>query len=639
MVSTDLLVVLVPLLPLLSYGIVALNVRRISNSSAAILSCGSVLVSFIISIWLFIFLLQLPEDMRTVSVDLFNWIQVGNFSAGISFLVDPLTSVFLLIITGVGFLIHVYSIGYMHDDPAYNRFFSYLNLFVFFMLLLVMGSNYLLVFVGWEGVGLCSYLLIGFWFKNQDYNNAANKAFIMNRVGDLGLILGVILIFIQFGSIEYSVVFTQAEKVSQGSLAVTLITVLLFIGAMGKSAQIPLYTWLPDAMAGPTPVSALIHAATMVTAGIYMVARNNLLYSLSPIAMELVLLIGLVTALLAATIALVQNDIKKVLAYSTVSQLGLMFVALGAGAYTAGIFHVGTHAFFKALLFLGAGSVIHALHHEQDIRNMGGLKKHLPITYITFLIGVLAISGIPPFAGFFSKDEILAHAFAHNPIVWALALVTSLLTVFYMFRLLFLTFFGVERAGKEKMEHIHESPKSITVPLMVLAGLSVVGGIVGIPEALGGSHWLEHFLSPVFASSQNLIEHSHMEHSTEYGLMTTVIILTVVMIVIAYVMYVRKKSVPVEEGASLSASHKLVYNKYFVDELYDSIVVKPLQWIADKTERFLEKSGIDGFVNGFGSLVMMWSKDLRMLQVGNIGFYIFAMVISAVLLLVLRMFI
>jgi NADH-quinone oxidoreductase subunit L len=408
---------------------------------------------------------------------------------------------------------------------------------------------------------------------------------------------------------------------------------------MGKSAQIPLYTWLPDAMAGPTPVSALIHAATMVTAGIYMVARNNILYALSPVTMELVMVVGAVTALLAATIALTQNDIKKVLAYSTVSQLGLMFVALGAGAFTAGIFHVGTHAFFKALLFLGAGSVIHALHHEQDIRNMGGLKKYLPITYFTFLIGVLAIAGIPPFAGFFSKDEILAHAFAANPVVWGLSLLTSLLTVFYMFRLLFLTFFGGVRASKETMAHIHESPKSITVPLMILAVLSVVGGFVGVPKVLGGNHWLAHYLQPVFAGSANLVEAHHLSHSTEYMLMAIVVGLTIIVIVAAYIMYVNKKSVPVADGSSLPTLHNLTYRKYFVDELYQFMIVKPLYWISSRTEQFIERTGIDGLVNGIGNLVVMWSKDLRMLQVGNIGFYIFAMVIGVVLLMLMKFFI
>src|SRR5882762_206335 len=434
MVNVDILTTLVPVLPLLGFLIISWRVKRLQYGTTVVIACGVVLVSFIISAALFLELLGRPEDQRFFEVILFNWISAGSFHATIGFLIDPLSSVMLLIITGVGFLIHVYSLGYMQGDDGFNRFFSYLNLFVFFMLLLVMGSNYLLMFVGWEGVGLCSYLLIGFWFKYEDYTDAANKAFIMNRIGDLGLIIGVILIFIQFGSIEYQQVFVQVGTRAMGSPVLTLITILLFIGAMGKSAQIPLYTWLPDAMAGPTPVSALIHAATMVTAGVYMVARNNILYSLSPIAMELVLVVGLATALFAATIALAQNDIKKVLAYSTVSQLGLMFVALGVGAYASGIFHMATHAFFKALLFLGAGSVIHAMHHEQDIRKMGGLRKYIPTTHATFLIGVLAISGIPPFAGFFSKDEILANAFRQSPIAWGVAVLASLLTAFYMFR-------------------------------------------------------------------------------------------------------------------------------------------------------------------------------------------------------------
>src|SRR6267154_2610601 len=480
--STAAMICLIPILPLLGFALIALSGKKLVKGFAALIGCASVFVAFAFSVVLFI---KLLNGAGSFNATMFTWISAGNFSASISFLIDPLSSLMLLIITGVGFLIHVYSVGYMHEDEGFNRFFSYLNLFVFFMLLLVMGSNYLVMFVGWEGVGLCSYLLIGFWFKNQDYNDAANKAFIMNRIGDLGLIIGVILIFVNFGSVNYIEVFPKADTV--GTSVLTLITILLFIGAMGKSAQIPLYTWLPDAMAGPTPVSALIHAATMVTAGVYMVARNNILYSLSPIAMELVLVVGLATALFAATIALAQNDIKKVLAYSTVSQLGLMFVALGVGAYASGIFHMATHAFFKALLFLGAGSVIHAMHHEQDIRKMGGLRKYIPVTYITFFIGVLAISGIPPFAGFFSKDEILANAFKQSPIAWGIAVLASLLTAFYMFRLLFLTFFGKTRASEDTIHHIHESPKSMTIPLIILAILSVAGGFMGVPELLSGN--------------------------------------------------------------------------------------------------------------------------------------------------------
>ena len=498
MVSLKTLALLIPVFPLVGFLLVALNVKRLPHGVASFIACGSVLLSFVAAIMVFTTLLGLPEDSRSITVDAFTWIKAGNFRADMSFLIDPLSSIFLLIITGVGFLIHVYSIGYMHDDAGFNRFFSYLNLFVFFMLLLVMGSNYLVMFIGWEGVGLCSYLLIGFWFKNQAYNDAANKAFIMNRIGDLGLLLGILLIFINFGTINYSSVAGMATSFSTETL--TLITILLFVGAMGKSAQIPLYTWLPDAMAGPTPVSALIHAATMVTAGIYMVARNNVLYTLSPLSMQLVMIVGLATAIFAATIALKQTDIKKVLAYSTVSQLGLMFLALGLGAFTAGIFHMATHAFFKALLFLGAGSVIHALSGEQDMRNMGGLRKYLPITFATFLIGVLAISGIPPFAGFFSKDEILANAFVYSPVVWGLALFASLLTAFYMFRLLYLTFFGNVRANAHAMSHIHESPKSITIPLICLAALSVAGGFMGVPEVLGRITLAEQLFITCFCS-------------------------------------------------------------------------------------------------------------------------------------------
>ncbi len=636
MVDIKVLIALVPILPLIGFLLIALNTKRFVQGVTSIIACGSVLASFGISVALFVLLLNAPEGTQ-YTVTLFNWISAGDFSASFSFMIDPLSSLMLLIITGVGFLIHMYSIGYMHHDAGYNRFFSYLNLFVFFMLLLVMGSNYLLMFVGWEGVGLCSYLLIGFWFKNQDYNNAANKAFIMNRIGDLGLVLGVILIFVNFGSLQYTDVFANAMSMDTQTL--TLITVLLFIGAMGKSAQIPLYTWLPDAMAGPTPVSALIHAATMVTAGIYMVARNNILYTLSPTALELVLYTGLITAVFAATIAVAQNDIKKVLAYSTVSQLGLMFVALGLGAYSTGIFHMATHAFFKALLFLCAGSVIHALSNEQDIRRMGGLRKYLPITFFTFLVGVLAISGIPPFAGFFSKDEILASAFSHSYLVWGVAAFASLLTSFYMFRLFFLTFYGSERAGEKAMSHIHESPASITIPLSILAVLSFTGGFMGVPEALGGSHWLSEFLAPVFATSLSVVQHHHLDHATEYMLMGTIVGLTIVMIVIAYVIYVSKKTVPTPETEKLNPVHSAVYNKYFIDEIYHTIIVRPLYALSHAFDIFIEKLGIDRIVNGFGEFVQEGSKTLRLLQNGSIGFYIFAMVIGILVLLTLTVLI
>lgn len=631
MVSLKTLALLIPVFPLIGFLLVALNVKRLPHGVASFIACGSVLLSFLAAVMVFSTLLGLPEESRSITIDAFTWIKAGNFKANMSFLIDPLSSIFLLIITGVGFLIHVYSIGYMHDDAGFNRFFSYLNLFVFFMLLLVMGSNYLVMFIGWEGVGLCSYLLIGFWFKNQSYNDAANKAFIMNRIGDLGLLLGILLIFINFGTINYSGVAAMATSFSTETL--TLITILLFVGAMGKSAQIPLYTWLPDAMAGPTPVSALIHAATMVTAGIYMVARNNVLYTLSPLTMYVVMVVGLATSIFAATIAVKQTDIKKVLAYSTVSQLGLMFLALGLGAFTAGIFHMATHAFFKALLFLGAGSVIHALSGEQDMRNMGGLRKYLPITFATFLIGVLAISGIPPFAGFFSKDEILANAFAYNPVVWGLALFASLLTVFYMFRLLYLTFFGNVRANAHAMSHIHESPKSITIPLICLAVLSVVGGFMGVPEVLGGSHWLNGYLSPVFAQSKELVEsHHHLSHSTEYALMGGVIALTIIVIIVTYVKYSKNKHVPVAD-TNLFGGAKLLANKYYIDELYNAIIVKPMYWLANIFEIFIERLGIDKIVNAFGGSVVDGGKATRLSQSGSIGYYIFMMVIGIILIL------
>jgi NADH-quinone oxidoreductase subunit L len=615
----------IPLLPLLGFLLISLNVNRLPKSVAATIACGVMLLAFLLSAYVFFDFIRYEHvDRVGINIDLFTWIKAGSLTSSFGFLVDQLSIIFMLVITGVGFLIHVYSIGYMHDDDGQNRFFSYLNLFVFFMLLLVMGSNYLIMFVGWEGVGLCSYLLIGFWFRNQEYNSAANKAFIMNRIGDLGMLIGIVLIFVNYGSLDYGTVFSG----NHDTAITTGITLLLFVGAMGKSAQIPLYTWLPDAMAGPTPVSALIHAATMVTAGIYMVVRNNVLYMMSPLSMEVVMIVGLATAILAASIAIAQNDIKKVLAYSTVSQLGLIFVALGLGAFTAGIFHVVTHAFFKALLFLGAGSVIHALGGEQDLRKMGGLKKHLPLTYITFLIGVLAISGIPPFAGFFSKDEILAAAFDHNKVIWALSVFASLLTAFYMFRLLFLAFFGSERAGEHAMSHIHESPRSITIPLMILAGLSVAGGFLNIPEALGGHHAMADFLQPVLAP----VHAPEANHATEVILMAVIVVLTLVMIFIAWTRYVKSNSVPVEPQETTGLQRVLSY-KYYVDELYDAIIVKPLYALSKFTYKFLELLGIDGVVNGLGKGVVYGSRGLRFFQDGSIGYYLFVMVIGIILIL------
>jgi NADH-quinone oxidoreductase subunit L len=625
------LIALIPLCPLIGFLLIGLLTRRFNKDLVAVTACGSVLAAFVLSAIAFF---HLDGTTSSIDVTLFSWIATGDFSVSFSLLVDPLSSIMMLIITGVGFLIHLYSTGYMHEDEGYNRFFAYLNLFIFFMLLLVMGSNYLLMFVGWEGVGLCSYLLIGFWFKNTDYSNAAKKAFIMNRIGDLGLILGVILIFMNFGSLEYGDVFAKTGSFESGSAIITWITILLFIGAIGKSAQIPLYTWLPDAMAGPTPVSALIHAATMVTAGIYMIARNNLLYSLAPFTMEVVAITGLATAVFAATIALKQNDIKKVLAYSTVSQLGLMFVALGLGAFGSGIFHMTTHAFFKALLFLGAGSVIHGMGGEQDIRNMGGLRKYLPVTFATFLIGTLAISGIPPFAGFFSKDEILANAFAHNKVIWAFAVIASLMTAFYMFRLFFLTFSGSTRASEQVVHHIHESPKSMTIPLIALAFLSIVGGFFGVPAVLGGSHQLNQFLSPVLGAPA---EGAHaLSHETEYMLMGVIVALTLIVIGVAYLLYVRKRTVPAADESSLDPVSRLIYNKYYIDELYAAVITRPLNGLSKAIDAVIERLMIDGIVNGAGRVVTWGSKTLRLVQTGNTTFYIFAMVVSVIVILVVK---
>ncbi|HET7819142.1 MAG TPA: NADH-quinone oxidoreductase subunit L [Bacteroidia bacterium] len=624
------LVWLIPTFPLLGFVLLGLFGKNLSKNTVALIGCGTMLLALALSLGIFI---EAKDNATGITIKLFDWINTGNFSAPFAFLVDPLSLLFLLIITGVGFLIHIYSAGYMHHDDAFWRFFAYLNLFIFFMLLLVLGDNYLIMFVGWEGVGLCSYLLIGFWFKNTDYNKAANKAFIMNRVGDLGFILGVILIYTTFGSIRYHEVFDVANSFTSGTTIIIIITLLLFVGATGKSAQIPLYTWLPDAMAGPTPVSALIHAATMVTAGIYMIARSNILFTLAPLTMDIVAGIGLFTAIFAATIGLFQNDIKKVLAYSTVSQLGYMFLALGIGAYTGAVFHVMTHAFFKALLFLGAGSVIHAMSGEQDIRYMGGLKKHLPITYYTFLIGTVAIAGIPPFAGFFSKDEILAHAFGYNKFFWFLGVLGSLLTTFYMFRLFYLTFYGKFRGTEEQHHHLHESPKSMTIPLIVLAILSVVAGFIGIPEVLGGNHILHSFLEPVFANSNYRMFSHHLSHSTELTLMGVTIGAVALTIYLAWMNFVKKNTVPRADSTIINPVQKAIYNKYYVDELYAALFMKPINWLSEKMHRYIEVGIIDRIVNYVGEGVKSLSSFIRQIQTGQIGFYVFAMVIGLILIL------
>ena len=628
---------LIPLLPLAGFIINGLGRNVLSKGAVGFIGSLVVLISFGLSLGAF---LQIQSTGQPINVDLFTWFHVDALQVNFSFLVDQLSSLMLLIITGVGFLIHLYSAGYMHDDNGFGKFFAYLNLFVFFMLLLVLGSNYLVMFIGWEGVGLCSYLLIGFWYTNPDYADAAKKAFIMNRVGDLGFLIAIFLIFHTFGSIAYADVFTQAAGMHPGDAPFVLITILLFVGAVGKSAQLPLFTWLPDAMAGPTPVSALIHAATMVTAGVYMIARSNILFTLAPDTMEVVAIVGLATATFAALIALTQTDIKKVLAYSTVSQLGYMFLGLGVGAYTGAFFHVLTHAFFKALLFLGAGSVIHAVSGEQDMRKMGGLKGKLPITFFTMLAGTIAISGIPPFAGFFSKDEILAHAFMHSTTFYVVGVITAMFTSFYMFRMLYLTFYGKFRGTHEQEHHLHESPPSMTIPLIILAALSIVGGFIGIPEVLGGHHWLEHYLAPVFENSTKILGEHVLPASTDMTLMAISVGGAVLALIYAYIKYIKNAHVPIADEEERPALANLSYHKFYVDELYDAVIRKPLDVLSGFFYRVVERLGIDGFVNGLGKGSLDASKGLRLLQTGNVGFYIFMMVIGiiAILLYSLQVF-
>ena len=621
------LAALIPLFPLLGFLINAFFGKKISKGLIGGIASISILASFILSLLIFMELQGSQQKENIITV--FSWINSNTLQIPFEFLIDPLSTVFLLIITGIGFLIHVYSIGYMHDDEGFARFFTYLNLFVFFMLLLVLGNNFLITFVGWEGVGLCSYLLIGFWYKNTAYNNAAKKAFVMNRIGDLGFLLGIMLIFVTFGSITYTEVFDRAGVASEGTI--TAIALLLFIGAMGKSAQLPLYTWLPDAMAGPTPVSALIHAATMVTAGIFMVVRSNVFYSISEVASNTVAIVGVITALFAATIGLFQNDIKKILAYSTVSQLGLMFLGLGVEAFSSSVFHVTTHAFFKALLFLGAGSVIHAMGGEQDIRKMGGLKGKIKITFITMFIGTIAISGIPPFSGFFSKDEILAHAYDRSKILWILGMITSMLTAFYMFRLVFLTFFGKFRGTHEQEHHLHESPSSMTIPLIVLAALSIVGGLLGLPEFWGMSNWMHHNLESVILRPEISIPH----HETEWTLMILAIVAAVSVIYFAYMVYIKNRVLPVNKEEQLKPWQRVIYNKYYVDEIYDAVVRKPLDFLSTGFHKFLDIQLIDGIVNGIGSLVKSVGSVARLAQSGNISFYITGMVMGVVLIILL----
>lgn len=624
------LVFLVPLLPLIGFLLNGFLNNNISKNVAASIGVLSVAGSFVVAAG--IFLQSYGQHNLSQTVQYCTWLKAGSLTLPFEFLVDPLSILFMLIVTGVGLLIHIYSVGYMHHDEGFNRFFAYLNLFMFSMLMLVLGANYVMMFVGWEGVGLCSYLLIGFWFKNQEYNSAARKAFVMNRIGDLGFLAGMFLIFSQFGSLSFADVFEKAKGLSTNDTTIVAITLLLFIGACGKSAQIPLFTWLPDAMAGPTPVSALIHAATMVTAGIYMIARSNILYTLAPTTLEVILVVGVLTALLGSVIALTQRDIKKVLAYSTVSQLGYMFIALGLANYNAAVFHVMTHAFFKALLFLGAGSVIHAMSGEQNILKMGGLKRYLPITQITFFIATLAISGFPLTSGFFSKDEIFAAGLAHSPWLWLPLGTLFFLTPFYMFRLYFLVFRGTFRGSRDQLEHVHESPYSMTIPLSILALLSLFGGFINAP--IFHIHSLEQFLKPVF---ENYTLPSLHESSTvlEYTMLGISTIVVLSMIWLTYNWFVQKPIEALDEE-EMPMLQKFSYNKLYVDELYAAIIQKPLDWISEKLYEFVEVLGIDQTVNASGDFVGWGSRTLRKIQTGHIGFYLFAMVFGIIMILVLN---
>lgn len=619
--DTNLALVLV-LAPFLGFLINVFFGKSLGKSLSGIIGTLAVIVSFAVTLYFF---LQINTTETPISISLFNWIQMDQFNVDFGFLLDQLSLLWLLFVTGIGALIHLYSISYMHDDDKMHQFFAYLNLFIFFMITLVIGSNLLVMFIGWEGVGLCSYLLIGFWHNNQDYNDAAKKAFIMNRIGDLGLLIGIFILGNLFSTLDYTTLKTAIAGANDLDFYwISIAALCLFIGACGKSAQIPLYTWLPDAMAGPTPVSALIHAATMVTAGIFMITRLNFLFDLTPQIQNIIAIIGAVTALVAATIGLVQNDIKKVLAYSTVSQLGLMFLALGLGAYEVAVFHVITHAFFKACLFLGSGSVIHALHGEQDMRKMGGLKKAMPITFITMLLSSLAISGIFPLSGFWSKDEILLVAFEKNTVIWIIASLASIMTAFYMFRLMFLTFFNNFRGTESQRNHLHESPTLITFPLIILAILATVGGLISLP----GSSWLNHYLTPLFAK----VEHeAHHLGTTEYTLMGIAMLGALIGIAFAYAKYIKQNQVPNEDNA-ITGFSKVLYNKYYVDEVYEALFVNPINALSKFFRDYIETT-LSSLVFGFGKITNEIGFQGKKMHNGSIGFYLFAFVIGFCLII------
>ena len=630
---------LIPVLPLLGAAVNGVLGKRLPKNVISTIAIGTVGASFLIAIREFVAMLNAPEQQLPIVKDYFTWIQAGHFQAQFGFMLDHLSGLMILIVTGVGFLIHVYSAGYMSHDEGFYRFFAYLNLFVFFMLTLVLADNYLLMFVGWEGVGLCSYLLIGFWFTRKSAADAGKKAFIVNRVGDFGFILAVMLIYWTFGRIDFVGVFARLGNGSDfsveplGSVGVlTTIGLLLFLGAAGKSAQFPLYVWLPDAMEGPTPVSALIHAATMVTAGVYMVARSAALYNRAPGALLVIGVVGTFTAIFAASIALVQTDIKRVLAYSTVSQLGYMFLACGAGAYAAGMFHLMTHAFFKALLFLAAGSVIHGMGGIQDIRKMGGLRHLMPWTYRTFLAGTVAIAGLPPLAGFFSKDAVLWGEWNYanyGKILWLVGVVAAGFTSFYMFRLLILTFHGTPRYTEHDVHHVHESPASMLLPLVVLAICSIVAGFVGVPSALGGNDRIEHFLTPAAQSESpgtTAIELTLMAISTGVALAGAGL---------AYTFYVTKPELPDRLSAKAHSMYSILVHKYYVDELYDEVLVWPIVRMSREfLWKFIDVFMIDGAVNGIGEVVRGSARGLRHMQSGYVRTYAGWILLGGVLLIV-----
>jgi NADH-quinone oxidoreductase subunit L len=613
------LVWLIPLFPLVGTLINAVFGRFIGHKAHWI-AVPAVLASFVTSCLVF----GRVWHGETWTGDLFPWVVAGSFRAPVTAQVDQLTAVMLLAVTGVGFLIHLYSAGYMHDDDGYARFFTYMNLFVFSMVMLVLAGNFLLFYVFWEAVGLCSYLLIGFWYEKKSASDAGKKAFIVNRVGDFGFGLGVMLIWVTFGTLQFGEVFAKADA-SVSTNTYLAIALLLFMGACGKSAQLPLFTWLPDAMEGPTPVSALIHAATMVTAGVYMVARCHKLFEMAPLSLEIVAWVGGLTALFAASIGLVQTDIKRVLAYSTISQLGYMFVGVGVGAYAAGVFHLVTHAFFKALLFLGAGSVIHGLSGEQDLRKMGGLAPRMMTTTVTFLVGAFGLAGIPPLAGFFSKDEILGAVFhGHRYLLWAMLLLGAFMTAFYTFRLVFLAFFGGPRMPKEVAHHIHESPAVMTIPLIVLAVLTVVAGLaVGIPSSQGTA--FAHFLAPVLP-----LEESEHSAGVAFSLLVLSALVAIAGVALAWMVYGRIPVRAASIGVARNPLHKILIDKYYVDEIYDALFVKPIYQLSLWLARVFDPRVIDGLVNGVATTVASWSRGLRRVQTGFVMNYALGILLGAV---------